>query len=58
MSIQTEIERLENAKSALKTSITNKGVTVDEGKKINEYSALVDSIVELKGQTKTVTPST
>lgn len=58
MSIQTEIERLENAKSALKTSITNKGVTVDEEKKINEYSALVDSIVELKGQTKTVTPST
>ena len=58
MSIQTEIERLENAKSALKTSITNKGVTVDEGKKINEYSALVDSIVELKGQTKTVAPST
>ena len=58
MSIQTEIERLENEKSALKTAITNKGVTVDEGKKINEYSALVDSIVELKGQTKTVTPST
>jgi hypothetical protein len=58
MSIQTEIERLENAKSALKTSITNKGVIVDEGKKLNEYSALVDSIVELKGQTKTVVPST
>ena len=58
MSIQTEIERLENAKSALKTSITNKGVTVNEEKKISEYSALVDSIVELKGQTKTVTPST
>lgn len=58
MSIQTEIERLENAKSALKTSITNKGVIVDEGKKLNEYSALVDSIVELKGQTKTVAPST
>ena len=58
MSIQTEIERLENAKSALKTSITNKGVTVKKKKKINEYSALVDSIVELKGQTKTVTPST
>ena len=57
MSIQTEIERLENAKSALKTSITNKGVIVDEGKKLNEYSALVDSIVELKGQTKTVVPS-
>ena len=36
MSIQTEIERLENAKSALKTSITNKGVIVDEGKKLNE----------------------
>lgn len=58
MSIQTEIERLENAKSALKISITNKGVIVDEGKKLNEYSALVDSIVELKGQTKTVVPST
>lgn len=58
MSIQTEIERLKQAKSDLKTAIEDKGVVVNENKKINEYGALVNSIVELKGQEKTIAPTT
>lgn len=44
MSIATEITRLKEAKASLKTSIENKGVTVGETTKLNEYSSLVDSI--------------
>lgn len=44
MSIATEITRLQNAKSALATSIGNKGVTVPSSTKLDGYAALVDSI--------------
>lgn len=44
MSIATEIERLQNAKASLKTSLINKGVTVSDTAKIDEYPSLVDSI--------------
>lgn len=44
MSIATEISRLQNAKSALATSIGNKGVTVPSSTKLDGYAALVDSI--------------
>lgn len=44
MSIATEITRLQNAKSALATSIGNKGVTVPSATKLDGYAALVDSI--------------
>lgn len=44
MSIATEITRLQNAKSALATSIGNKGVTVPASTKLDGYAALVDSI--------------
>lgn len=44
MSIATEITRLQNAKSALATSIGNKGVTVPAATKLDGYAALVDSI--------------
>ena len=44
MSIASEIERLQNAKSALKTAIEGKGVTVPSATKLDGYSALVDSI--------------
>ena len=37
-------ERLQNAKNAIKTSIENKGVTVDDGAKLDEYPALINSI--------------
>ena len=44
MSIASEIERLQNAKSALKTAIEGKGVSVPAATKLDGYSALVDSI--------------
>lgn len=44
MSVQSEITRLQNAKTALKTAIEGKGVTVPSSTKLDGYSALVDSI--------------
>jgi len=44
MSIATEIQRLQQAKSDLKTSIQAKGVTVSSEVKLDEYPNLVDSI--------------
>lgn len=44
MSISDQITRLQNAKSAIKTSIENKGVTVGDDAKLDEYPALIDSI--------------
>lgn len=44
MSIATEISRLQTAKSALKTSIENKGVTVPSETTLDGYAALVDQI--------------
>ena len=44
MSIASEIERLQNAKSALKTAIEGKGVSVPASTTLDGYSALVDSI--------------
>lgn len=44
MSISSEITRLQNAKSALATSIGNKGVAVPASTKLDGYSALVDQI--------------
>ena len=44
MSIATEITRLQNAKSALKSAIENKGVTVPSSTKLDGYSSLVRNI--------------
>lgn len=44
MSVNSEIERLQNAKSALKTAIEGKGVSVPASTKLDGYPALVDSI--------------
>lgn len=44
MSIASEIERLQGAKSALKTAIEGKGVSVPASTKLDGYSALVNSI--------------
>lgn len=44
MAISDEISRLQSAKSALKTSIEGKGVTVPSSAKLDAYPALVDSI--------------
>lgn len=44
MSANSEIQRLQNAKSALKTAIEGKGVSVPASTKLDGYPALVDSI--------------
>ena len=44
MTIADQITRLNNAKAAIKTSIENKGVTVSNTAKLDEYAALIDSI--------------
>ena len=44
MAISDAISRLQSAKSALKTSIEGKGVTVSSSAKLEDYPALVDSI--------------
>ena len=44
MSIATEITRIQNAKSAIKTSIEGKGVTVPSSTTLDGYSTLIDSI--------------
>lgn len=44
MSLSSEITRLQNAKSALKTSIEAKGVTVSDTTLISDYSTYVDQI--------------
>lgn len=44
MAISDELTRIQNAKSALKTSIENKGVTVSDSTLLSGYSALVDQI--------------
>ena len=44
MSTQTEITRLQNAKSSIKTAIEGKGVTVPDSTKLDGMAALIDSI--------------
>ena len=44
MSIADEINRLNNAKTAIKQSIKNKGVAVSDEAKLDEYPTLIDSI--------------
>lgn len=44
MSIQSEIERINNAKAGIAEAISEKGVTVAEGTSIDDYPGLVRSI--------------
>ena len=44
MSIASEVERLESAKSDLKSALESKGVAVPEGAKLNAFPALVQQI--------------
>ena len=44
MSVQTEITRIESAKTAIATAIEGKGVTVPTGTKLDGLAALVESI--------------
>ena len=44
MGVQTEIDRLTNAKDAIATAIADKGVTVPEGTKLDGMAALIGAI--------------
>ena len=44
MSVQSEIDRIAGAKSDISTAITNKGVTVPSGTKLDGMAALISSI--------------
>lgn len=44
MGIQTELTRITNAKSAIKTAIEGKGVTVPDGTLLDGMAALIESI--------------
>ena len=44
MSVQSEITRLANAKTAIATAIEGKGVTVPDGTKLDGMAALVEAI--------------
>lgn len=44
MSIQTEIDRLANAKAMIKTAIEGKGATVPAGTLLSGMASLIDSI--------------
>ena len=44
MSVQTEITRIESAKTAIATAIEGKGVTVPEGTKIDGMAPLIEAI--------------
>lgn len=44
MSIQTELTRIINAKSAIKTAVEGKGVTVPDGTLLDGMAALIESI--------------
>ena len=44
MSVQSEIDRIAGAKSDISTAITNKGVTVPPGTKLDGMAALIGSI--------------
>lgn len=44
MSVQSEIDRIAGAKSDISMAITNKGVTVPSGTKLDGMAALIDSI--------------
>lgn len=57
MSVQSEITRIGNAKTAIKTAIEGKGVTVPSDTKLDGMALLIESISEPTLQEKTVTPS-
>ena len=55
MSIATEIQRLQNAKASIKTSIENKGVVVSSSDTLDDYAGYIDAI-NISTQEKTITP--
>lgn len=62
MSVQTQIDRINTAKMDIATAISNKGVTVPTGTKIDSLAPFIDSIeagaADPVLQSKTVSPTT
>lgn len=50
MTIANEITRINNAKAAIKEAIQNKGVTVSDTAKLDEYPAFINSISTSSGE--------
>ena len=57
MSVSSEITRLENAKTAIKTAIKGKGVAVPDETKVDGLATLIDDIFSPEVQEKSVVPS-
>ncbi len=55
MSIETQIQRLQQAKSSLRTAIQNKGVTVPTNAKIDTYDDYVAQISSISVESKSIT---
>lgn len=55
MSVQSEITRIESAKTAIATAIEGKGVTVPTGTKLDGLAALVEAIQGGGGNIETIT---
>ena len=53
MSITTEISRITKAKEHIRTSLVNKGATISETAKLDEYSAIIDEMTIGSGGTIT-----
>ena len=53
MSITTEISRITKAKEDIRTSLVNKGATISETAKLDEYSAIIDEMTIGSGGTST-----
>lgn len=53
MSITTEISRITKAKEDIRTSLVNKGATISETAKLDEYSAIIDEMTIGSGGTIT-----
>lgn len=56
MSIQTELTRITNAKAAIKTAITGKGVTVPDGTLLDGMASLIESIESGSGGGTDISP--
>ena len=55
---RVEITTLNTTKNAIKNAIESKGVTIEADTPFSEYADAIEDIVELKGETKTITPTT
>lgn len=58
MSISNELNKLISTKTAIKNAIISKGETVSNNDLFSSYAGKIENITELKGETKTITPTT